>query len=70
MTIKYFFITLTRLFQHTVQSSGCQVVAWLPRDGHKTQLSRMFLLAMTAPCANEHPAVFFKQPDDISNLHG
>jgi hypothetical protein len=30
----------------------------------------MFVLAMTAPCANEQPAVFLKQPDDISNLHG
>jgi hypothetical protein len=41
----------------------------MTRYGNRPLLRRMVVLPVAALCSSQPPAVFFKTPDYISNLH-
>ena len=59
----------TCLLEDAVQRAWREIVAWLTWNSDPTGLARVLVLAMTAPCGDEVPAICLDQPKHLADLH-
>ena len=73
ITIKYFgviaLILQSSLPQYAIECAGRNIVLRMPRNGHPSRLSRMFVLTMAALLSNQNPPIVLNYTQNFPNSH-